>query len=207
MVPKTPFIIYQEFLSPLLCEEVIDLMDVTTPDIDAYDNPVPSIRHNTKAEQIILERLREKFNSLEKYYNVEYRGTEKMLFEWYPQGSTGELVCDSSEYMNGKWTRIRDRDITAVLFLSEYSEAASFDIDYETYGGKLEFPNHNFGFNPERGTLVVFPSTPHFLNATSQVVYGDLFQVRIHIATKTPFMYQPADFPGNFLTWFPNLLG
>lgn len=207
MRPKSPFVVRQEFLSPLKCEEIVDLMDVTTPDVDDYNNILPSIRHNDKGEQIIFDRFQQLFNGIEKYYNVDYRGTEKMLFEWYPQGSKGKLTCDSSEYMNKKWVRTRDRDITAVLFLSDYNESAQFDSLYEVYGGKLEFPTHNFGFNPERGTLIIFPSSPHFINAVAPVQVGDLFQVRIHIATRSPFLYQPGGFPGNFLSWFPNLLG
>ena len=204
---KSPFVIYQEFLSPLICEEVIDVLDVTVPDTNPEGKPIPSVRHNKKAERFIFERLERTFEHLERHYNVEYRGTEQMLFEWYPQGSTGALTCDSSEYINKKWVRTRDRDLTAVLFLSQFSEAAAFDDDYEVYGGKLEFPNHGFGFNPERGTLVVFPSTPHFLNANGFVQVGDLFQVRIHMATKKPFMYQPREFPGNYQTWFSHLMG
>ena len=207
MVPKSPFIVYQEFLSPLLCEDIISLMDVTVPDVDKDKKPLPSLRHNDRGEEIIFDRFERLFKGVEKYYNVEYRGTEKMLFEWYPQGSTGKLGCDSSDFMGKKWVRTKDRDITSVLFLTDYSESAAFDSLYEVYGGKLEFPNHNFGFNPERGTLIMFPSTPHFLNAVAPVLVGDSFQVRIHMATKRPFLYQPGGFPGNFLSWFPNLIG
>lgn len=207
MRPKSPFVVYQEFLSPLMCEEIIDLMDVTTPDVDKDGYPLPSLRHNDKGEQIIFERFQRLFKGVDQYYNVEYRGTEKMLFEWYPQGSKSKMVCDSCDFIGKKWVRSRDRDITSVLFLSDYNESAGFDSLYEVYGGKLEFPNHNFGFNPERGTLIMFPSTPHFVNAVSPILAGDSFQVRIHMATQSPFLYQPGDFPGNFLSWFPNLLG
>lgn len=207
MVPRSPFIIYQEFLSPLLCEEVIDLMDVTVPDTDTHGKPIPSMRHNNKAEQFIFDRLKQTLPNIQKHYNVEYRGTEKMMFEWYPQGCKDKMKSDSSDYINKQWVRTRDRDVTGILFLSDYNDSPSFDEMYEVYGGKLEFPNHNFGFNPERGTLVLFPSTPHFINVNAPVIVGDLFQVRINIATKRPFMYQPAEFPGNFLSWFPNLIG
>lgn len=207
MTPKSPFIIYQEFLSPLLCEEVIELMNVTTPDFDPYGDPIPSIRHNNKSEEFIFDRIKQLYPKIQKHYNVEYRGTEKMLFEWYPQGTEDKMTCDSSEFINGKWVRTRDRDITAILFLTDYSKSAAFDSLYEVYGGKLEFPNHGFGFNPERGTLIIFPASPHFINVSSPVLVGDLFQVRINIATKRPFLYQPSEFPGNFLSWFPNHIG
>ena len=206
MKPKSPFVIYQEFLSPLMCEETIDLMDVTAPDTDKDGKPLSSFRHNNTAEKFIFDRLQKTFNTIQKHYNVEYRGTEKMWFEWYPQGSKGKLMCDNSEYIHRQWVRTKDRDLTAIVFLSDYSKSAAFDSLYEVYGGKLEFPTHNFGFNPERGTLVIFPSTPHFINAVAPVNIGDLFQVRIHMATKTPFLYQPTDFPGNFMSWFPQLI-
>lgn len=203
---KSPFIIHQEFLSPLLCEKIVYHMDVTTPDYDINEKPLPSIRHNDKSELIIFERLQPLIPEFEEHFNVEYKGTEKMFFEWYPEGSKGNLVCDGSEYINKKWVRTRERDLTGIIFLSEHNETPSFDSDYEVYGGKLEFPNHGFGFNPERGTMIIFPSTPHFLNATAQVMVGDLFQVRFHIATKTPFLYQPVNFPGNYQTWFKKFM-
>ena len=204
---KSPFLIFQEFLSPLLCEDVIEQMDVTVPDINIEGKPQPSTRHNKVSEIIIFERLRPLVNIIEKYYDAEYRGTEKLLFEWYPQGSTGELVCDSSDYVSKKWVRTRDRDLTAILFLTDHRETVPFDPDYEVSGGKLEFPQHGFGFNPERGTLILFPATPHFINANAQINAGDLFQVRIHMATKRPYLYQPRDFPGNYTTWFTELMG
>lgn len=182
-------------------------MNVTVPDIDVDGTPQPSVRHHDGAEKIIFERLEPLFEDVEKYYNVEYRGTEKMFFEWYPEGSEGKPICDGSDYLRKSWVRTRDRDITAVLFLSDYRETAPFDPDYEVCGGKLEFPQHGFGFNPERGTLIFYPSTPHFINAVAPIQAGDLFQVKIHLATQVPFMYQPADFKGNYTVWFNDFLG
>lgn len=202
---KSPFLIYQRFLSPLLCEEVIDQLGVTIPDIDPEGNPVPSVRHNNVAEKMIFERLESIYATVEQYYNIEYRGTEKMFFEWYPQGSVGKPICDGSDYLQKKWVRTRDRDVTAVLFLTDHRETVPFDPDYEVRGGKLEFPQHGFGFNPERGTLIFYPSTPQFVNAVAPVEAGDLFQVKIHLAAKSPFLYQPTDFPGNYTVWFNDL--
>ena len=203
---KPPFLIHRQFLSPLLCEDIVYSLGCTVPDVTVDKVPLMSVRHHERSEEIVFERIEPLFELFEKHYNVQYRGTEKMLFEWVPQGAQGKLACDGSEYIKNKWVRTRDRDLTAIIFLSDYNENASFDTGYEVYGGKLEFPNHGFGFNPERGTMVVFPSTPHFLNTTAPVLVADLYQIRIHMATKTPFLYQPSDFPGNYLTWFPQFL-
>ena len=91
------------------------------------------------------------------------------------------------------------------MFLSDYSENYPFDSDYEVYGGKLEFPQHDFGFNPERGTLIMYPSGPHFINAFSEVLAGDLFAARFHFGTHMPFLYNPEEFPGDYTNWFSDL--
>ena len=127
---------------------------------------------------------------------------ERVQFEWYPQGSVGEAHAENSNFLRGKWLRTKQRDLTAVLFLSDYQDADTLEEEFEVYGGKLEFPQHKFGFNPMRGTLVVFPSDPHFINITSGVFVGDLFQARIQLAAQVPYLYQPQDFPGNYTMWF-----
>jgi hypothetical protein len=139
------------------------------------------------------------------YYQQAYKGTERMQFEWYPEGCTSEFVCENSEFLRQKWLRTKARDFTCILFLSDYQEKIPFEQEFEVYGGKLEFVQHKFGFNPKRGTLIVFPSDPHFINITTPILAGDLFQVRIQIAAKSPYLYNPQDFPGNYTTWFKGL--
>jgi hypothetical protein len=87
------------------------------------------------------------------------------------------------------------------LFLTDYNDKPPFDEDYEVFGGKLEFPQHQFGFNPQRGTLIAFPSEPHFINMVSSILVGSLYLTKFHIATKSPLLYDPNKFPGNYNTW------
>ena len=129
-----------------------------------------------------------------------------MDFEWYPPGASKDVHCENSSFTKAKkWLRHRDRDLSFVLFLSSWQPTVPFDGDFECKGGKLEFPQHNFGFNPERGTLIVFPSSPHFINATAMVEAGELHQVRFHMAGMLPYMYDPSDFPGDYMSWFKHL--
>jgi hypothetical protein len=97
---------------------------------------------------------------LEKYYDFEHRGTELVTFEFLAEGVKPEAISDNSKWVNKKWVRTKDRDFSAVLFLSDYQDDLPFDSDYEVYGGKLEFLQHKFGFNPERGTLIVIQVVP-----------------------------------------------
>lgn len=206
MKSKSPFYVVEEFVSPLLCEEIIDMVNFTVPDQDKDGYDVKTAKTCDAAEEILYERLMLTIPELMAYYQQVYKGTERMQFEWFPEGSQGEFICENSEYMRNKWLRSRVRDFTGILFLCDYQDKIPFETEYEVYGGKLEFAQHRFGFNPQRGTLIVFPSDPHFINITSRILVGDLYQVRIQLAAKHPYIYDPQAFPGNYTTWFKDLI-
>lgn len=202
MSNKSPFYIVEEFLSPLLCEEIIDILDYNIPDADKDGFDVKTTKTSERAEAIVYERLLLTLPELQAYYQFAYKGTERIAFEWFPEGSQGQFICENSEYMRKKWLRTKNRDFTGIIFMCDYQETIPFEKDFEVYGGKLEFVQHRFGFNPQRGTMVVFPSDPHFINITTEVFAGELFQARLQIAAQKPFIYQPTMFPGNYTTWF-----
>lgn len=197
-----PFFVVKEFISPLMCEEIIDLCEFTVPDTDKDDHEVKTAKTSEAAEVIIYERLRELIPELQAHYQFEYKGTERVNFEWMPQGSAGEFQCENSNFLRGKWLRTKQRDFTGLLFLSDYQEQTPFEQAFEVLGGKLEFVQHHFSFQPQRGTLIIFPSDPHFINVTSTVHVGDLFQARLQIAAQSTYLYDPQQFPGNYTTWF-----
>jgi hypothetical protein len=200
---SSPFFVVEEFISPLACEAVIDLADFTSPNYDKEGVPVRTIKTNDKVQEIIYERLVMLMPELEKHYNVAYKGTLPIEVEWCPEGSAGiEPHAENSVFVRSKWLRTQAKDLTGVIFLCDYQKEVPFEREYEVYGGKLEFPQHQFGFNPQRGTLVIFPSAPHFINNTAAPLVGDLYQIRFHISSKLPFLYQPQNFPGNYTTWF-----
>ncbi|MCK9369617.1 2OG-Fe(II) oxygenase [Candidatus Dojkabacteria bacterium] len=202
MNQKSPFFVVRNFISPLLCEDIVDTLDFTVPDRDKDGKDIKTIKTNEYLESIIYEKLMVLIPDLQSHYQLSYNGTERIIFEMIPQGSKGEVAAENSSFLRGKWLRTKQRDLTAILFLCDYQDNVQFDTEFEIYGGKLEFPQHNFSFNPNRGTLVIFPSDPHFLNATSTVYVGDAIQARIQIAAKSPFIYDPRLFPGNYTNWF-----
>lgn len=203
---KSPFYVVENFISPLLCEDIIELCDFNVPDYNKDDRPIPTVRSCEHAEQIIYERLTMLFPELQAYYQLLYKGTERVQFEWFPQGTSGSAHAENSEHVRGKWLKTKQRDLSAVLFLTDYQDATPFEAEYEVYGGKLEFPQHRFSFQPKRGTIVIFPSDPHFINITTNVLVGDLHQARIQMAAATPYLYNPKNFEGNYTIWFAPLL-
>jgi len=204
--PKSPFMVYRHLLSPKICETIVNNLEFYYPDVDINDKPIKMYRSNEHAQSLVWDRYEPLIDEIAKYYDFSYRGTEQMMFEYLAQGTRPDPICENSNYLKKKWVRTKDRDITCLIFLCDYNNQPPFDTDFETYGGKLEFPQHQFGFNPERGTMIVYPSGPHFINANAAVHIGDLIQVRFHIAAKLPYLYDPRQFPGNYQTWFKDLL-
>lgn len=199
----SPYFVVKDFISPLTCENIVDNCEYTVPDTGADGYPVPNIRLNEKSEGLIYTKLRQYIPMIEDHYGIVYKGTERIAFEWMSAGcSHTKMKSENSERLKDKWVKLYPRDLTAVLFLCDYNDTPAFDSEFEVYGGKLEFPSHNFGFNPQRGTLVMFPSGPHFINCTAGVEFGDLYQARIQISALEPWQYDPTKFPGNLSTWF-----
>lgn len=205
MADKSPFYVVNEFLSPYLCEEIIDIAGFNVPDADKDGEPILTVRTSERAEAIIYERLLNLMPKIEEHFGMMYKGTEPMSFEWYPEMSKGAFLCGNSQHLRGQWLRVNNRDLAGVIFMSDYQDKLPFEQEFEVYGGKLEFVQHRFGFNPSRGTLIVFPAGPHFINITTEIYAGDLFQVRFFMSGHHQYFYQPNNFPGNYTTWFKDV--
>lgn len=205
MKEKSPFYIVQNFLSPKLCESIVDNLGYYDPDVDTEGTPIKMMRHHEESEDLVYNKFKQYIPLLEIHYGFENRGTEPITFEFLAQGVKPEPACDNSKWISKKWVKTKDKDFSVLLFLSDYQDDVPFDSEYEVYGGKLEFLQHKFGFSPERGTLIVYPSGPHFINAISDIYAGDLYLAKFSLAATTPFLYQPDRFPGNFSNWFNHL--
>lgn len=204
-IPKSPFFIVREFLSPKVCEEIVNDIGFYSPDVDSEGNPLKMIRNHDQSELKIYDKFEPLIPTLERYYDINHKGTETVTFEYYVEGVENEPLCESCNYLREKWVRTKDRDLTAILFLSTYQDTQYFDTDYEVYGGKVEFPQWNFGFNPERGTLIVYPSGPHFINVISPIYAGQLHMAKFHLAANMPFLFDATKFNGDYKTWFVGL--
>ena len=203
---RSPFFIIQEFISPLMCEDIVSRLNNTYPDTTIEDQPVKTIKHNKLTEMRIQPFLENIIPTLEEYYGFEHRGILPLTYEWIVEGSVPEKAkSDNSVYIEGKWKLTNDIDFTGILFLSDYNDKSGFDSEFEVFGGKLEFPTHRFGFTPKRGTLIVFPSGPNFIHATSEIYAGELNQVRIHFVATSRYKYDMKKFPGNYSVWFNNI--
>ncbi len=206
MIAKSPFFIIQEFLSPLMCEDIINRLNNIYPDTDINDAPLKTIRYNNLTEIRVLPMLEDIIPTLEQYYGFTHRGILPFKFEWLIAGTKTETaICENSILRENKWSIINDIDFTAIIFLNDYNQSSDFDQEFEVYGGKLEFPTHQFGFTPKRGTLIFFPSGPNFVHGNSGVLAGELNQMRINFVATERYKYDIKKFPGNYKVWFKDL--
>ena len=201
---KSPFLVYEEFLSPLECEQIIEGNNNTYPNYDRDGKILPLYFGNVLAEVRITPRIVEQvIPDIESHFGVEVQGIKKFTMEWYATGySGGKPRCENSIMTDRGWRRANNNDFTGVIFLNQYQDKTPFDDYFEVFGGRLEFPTHKFSFNPQRGTLIVFPGAPNFINHTEAVRSGELTQVRFHIATHELFVYDRMKFQGTPENWF-----
>lgn len=205
---KSPFLIQQDFISPLACEKILEDIEITQPDVDQNDKPIKTERHFLQWEQEIIERFRELIPEIESRYNATYRGLEKPLFQYYPEnaGIAAESPgCENSEYVRKKWVKVKDVDLVGYVWLKDFNSDVPLDPRFEVMGGKLEFPAYNFSLVPQRGTLVIMPAGPHFITAISPILLGSLYQIKLNISIKTKeggmWFYQPQNHPGKWSDW------
>lgn len=210
---KSPFLIQQDFLSPLTCESIVKDIEIQQPDEDNNGDPIKTERHCLPWEQEIIERFRDLIPSIENRYDATYRGLEKPLFQFYPENSktpAEQPGCENSKYIRKKWVKVKDVDLTAFVWLKDYNDKVPLDPRHEVFGGKLEFPAYNFSLVPQRGTLVMMPAGPHFINTISPILLGSLYQIKLNVSLRAKdgsmWFYQPSNFPGRWTDWLSEFM-
>lgn len=205
---KSPFIVYQDFISPLTCEKIINDVDAE-PNYDENGDAKKIERHCLTWEAPIAESFRDIIPDIESRYNCSYRGLDKPLFQIYPENSKVPAEnpgCENSKYIRKKWVMYKDVDLVGFVWLKDYNDSPPLDISSEVYGGKIEFPAFNFSLMPQRGTLVLFPAGPHFITVISPVLVGKLHQIKLNVSIKTKngaqWLYNPSNFSGKWQDWF-----
>lgn len=205
---RSPFIIVQDFLSPQLCERIIQDIEVKSPDTDKDGNPSKLERHFLFWENDIAERVHALIPQIEHQYDASYRGLDQPLFQFYPEFAKAPAEnpgCENSKYLRKKWVQYKDVDLVGFIWLKDYNDNVPLDPRHEVFGGKLEFPVYNFSLVPQRGTLVLFPAGPHFITVISPILLGDLYQIKLNISLNDKsggrWFYQPANFAGTWQQW------
>lgn len=201
---KSPFYIQQDFLTAAEARTLAqDSRVEMLPDGD--EPPEAMVRSYKPGEDLIFGKLKPLIPKLEEYFDIKYQGTENIVFQQFPPTNgknSEEPQCYNAVYKRKKWIRVNNRALTAVVWLKDYEDQPPFNMKTQVYGGKLEFPAYNFGFQPQAGTLVVYPACERFISLTTSVQVGELQLARVHIHAEGLWLYDPSLFPGDYKSWF-----
>lgn len=206
---KSPFLVFQDFLPASICDHVAKIVRVE-PLLDPEGVPQSVTRFHDEAQDLIFDEFRELIPEIEAHFTgFKYRGTEELVFQQFPvtNGTPAEAPhCQNASFKRKRWLKTKDRDLTGILWLKDYQESPPFDVATQVLGGKLEFPVYNFGFQAQKGTLVVYPASERFISLTSPILVGELQCVRFHLAAEGLWIYDPKSYPGDFKTWFASIV-
>jgi len=208
MQPKSPFLVFQDLLDGPTCDRIAETVRVE-PSKDDENRPLAMERYHVPSEEVVFDAFKQHIPTLAKHYEgFVYRGTEHLVFQQFPvNGKIAEKPhCENAVFKRKKWIKIKDRDLTGVLWLKDFQDVPPFNIKTQVLGGKLEFPAYNFGFQPQKGTLVVYPACPRFISLVSQIMVGELQQIRFHICGEGIWTYNPERYPGDFRDWFKEIV-
>lgn len=201
MEVHSPFFVIHEAVSPLQCEQIADSAEFLYLDVNKVNQPIMTVKHTELAHGIIAQAIQHHREEIEEHYKASITELEPTRVQWSNETVQPVATCDNSVRIKDKWLRVHNRDLTALVFLSDYNDKAPFDGEFEVYGGKIEFPSHNFGFNPVRGTMVIYPCDPHFTHVFSKISMGELFISKTFLRLDPPLIYSPKNFPGTWQQW------
>ena len=203
-MPASPFLILQDFISVKYCEDLVERFKITTPNTDAEGKfiKLERIIKPEEGQDILLNKLYSHIGVIEERYNAIYSGVEAPSIIHYPENDkrpAEPVGCESAKFFRKKWIQTKDVQLVGHLWLKDFNDQPPYDPAFEIYGGKLEFPAFNFSLTPQRGTLAIFPAGPHFVNAISPVVIGDMYQIKFNISITAKnggiWLYDPKAFP------------
>lgn len=206
----SPFHIIENFISPANCEKIVAEYGIREPSLNEQGQPLKNERIISDVELITLlqSNILDSGTEIQNRYKGQIKGMDKPHFFQYfedPKRPCEPHGCENARYMRKKWVKTKDVDLVCFLWLKDYGGGVPLDPRFEVYGGKLEFPAYNFSLVPQRGTLVCFPAGPHFITAISPVLVGSLEQIKFSLKLQdgdAMWHYQPANFPGDYTTWF-----
>jgi hypothetical protein len=175
MSKKSPFFVVEELLSPLQCDKLIAL--------NRIQNSPSSVRHLNEGQfSIVKNSILDYTSEMNQRYGTTVSDDIKMLFCQFPENASAPALhaqIDGWVSQKRKWNKTKNIDFIGIIPLKSFCDSLPIDLNFETYGGKLELINFNFSILPERGSMIVFPCVPNFLYAISPINFGSFEMIKV----------------------------
>lgn len=185
MGTKSPFFVVKSFVSPMVCETIVDrLFDKQVR--YAKNGRVVIDDDNTTNE--IYKRFIPVIKSIEEYFDYQNMGVD-IDIERYFTGS------DEFSFLTHKDFKTKQTHaFEGLLFLSDYQETPPLELEYEVYGGKVKFTSWNFRVLPNRGNMIIFPKNIRFKHIITPVEVGNLFLIRLKLKSTKRWIYEKSKY-------------
>lgn len=182
---------------------IIQGANLVFPDTGERGHPKRTVIGKKGIADKVIALFSEYEEDIEQYFDCEFMQFTAPAIHWQPQGCIEEAVkCDNSLLKGGRWSRSNAYDFTCIIFLKDYNDKPDFDPLFECYGGQISFPTHDVILKPQRGTLLVYPSGPNFINSIKPPVAGDNVFLRFNAICEKPYVYDIKKFPRPGNGWF-----
>lgn len=112
-------------------------------------------------------------NFLLHIYKETIKNIENPQFLYYTVGGKYDVHNDSEDWVNGKLTRVCDRDVTILIYLNQ-----------NFHGGELIFPDYGVTITPKTGMIISFPSYIEFSHRVNPITIGERFNLVTWIETE-----------------------
>ena len=121
--------------------------------------------------QVAISQMYARF--VQPKYKCEFKRYEPAQFLGYPVGGHYIEHNDAESFVEGKWTRVANRDVSFLFYLNS-----------EFGGGELEFPELGLTIKPKKGMMIAFPSYKEFVHKVHPVTWGHRYTLVSWVETK-----------------------
>ena len=122
---KSPFLIVHDFLSPMMCEKIINSNLIITPDTNAEGDPIKSERHVSAFDSELAERFRCLIPDIEQRYDCSYKALEKPVLQYFPENPKQPAQgpgCENAKFLRKQWVVHKDVDLVGFVWLKDYND-------------------------------------------------------------------------------------
>lgn len=131
----------------------------------------------------LLQSINQIYNEhLKSIYMQEVKHIEPPQFLRYDVHGHYDMHNDSESYVDGKLTRVIERDVSILMYLND---------DYE--GGQIEFTKLGITLRPKVGMLLAFPSYLEFEHKVHPVTRGVRYNIVSWVGTRERIYERPYD--------------
>jgi len=191
----SPILQITDFISPLLCEELLYTLPLTNPSVDSFNRPIITEINSLVVHRHIKDRISPLLQLVNDKYQVNSISYTPPIVNWLSDGVKQHAKQDNVIYdiQNGIWyKKEKNKSFSVIVFLTN-SISGTLDTG-DVYGGNIKFHSFSYDVIPEMGKMLVIPCAPQFIHSISKILFGNMVFVKFCINTSQEYTYSNDNF-------------